>query len=347
MKTKSNVNVGVDGITCIISGCLVPCETKFPEDSDKPLIRLIPKYSTTEIGIILPRAIRQNNNIGFRVSDTKMLLDVVQTINRALKTMISRDWSELLVKQIEVACTVDMGCVDELTVDSIMSFMSRVFLQVDRPSKERNIKNSVRTKPIMKYVTGKRRNGHTFLKDEVTKSFETSICTNRRLKFKCYSKGAFSEFGGDTSIFRLEGVYCERGIIHVLKKKDGYITLQDVLKQDAIRKFIDQFKVDYAEIVLPQMRGFLKEAEQLMFDQLHHSSAYNALLINRDVVYDMRIYRKALKRYYKEQNKSDGAYRKMLSSVTKRMQGEGIDISDRVIVILEDVSSAMKISDTD
>ena len=61
----------------------------------------------------------------------------------------------------------------------------------------------------------------------------------------------------------------------------------------------------------------------------------------------MRIYRKALKRYYKEQNKADGAYRKMLSSVTKRMQGEGIDISDRVIVILEDVSSAMKISDTD
>ncbi len=37
----------------------------------------------------------------------------------------------------------------------------------------------------------------------------------------------------------------------------------------------------------------------------------------------------------------------MLCSVAKRMQGEGIDISDKVIAILEDISSAMKISDTD
>ena len=119
MRTKKNVSVGIDGITCVVSGCLVPCETKFPEDSDKPLMKLTPKQNTTEIGVILPRAIRQNNNIGFRISDTKMLLDTVQTINRALKTIIRRDWSELLVKQIEVACTVDIGCADELIIDSL------------------------------------------------------------------------------------------------------------------------------------------------------------------------------------------------------------------------------------
>ncbi|MCB6415242.1 hypothetical protein LI221_09250 [Faecalimonas umbilicata] len=347
MRTKKNVSVGIDGITCVVSGCLVPCETKFPEDSDKPLMKLTPRHNKTEIGIILPRAIRQNNNIGFRVIDTKMLLDTVQTINRALKTIIHRDWSELLVKQIEVACTVDVGCADELTIDSLMNFMSRIFLQVDKPNKESNIQNAVRTKPIMKYVTGKRRKNCTFLKDEVTKSLESTLCSNKRLKWKAYSKGAFSEFGGDTSIFRLEGVYCERGIKYVLQKKDDYVTLQDVLKQDVIRAFIDQFKVDYAEIIIPRIRGFLKEAEQIIFNQLHHSSAYNALLINRDVVYDMRIYRRSLRRYYKEQSKSTGAYRKMLCSVAKRMQGEGIDISDKVIAILEDISSAMKISDTD
>lgn len=342
MKTKSNVSVGIDGITCIVSGCLVPCEMRFPEDSSSPLLRLTPKHNITEIGIVLPRAIRQNNNIGFRVSDTKMLLDAVQTINRALKHMIHRDFSELFVKQIEVACTVDMGCADESTIDNLMNFMSRIFLQVDKPNKESDILNSVRTKPIMKYVTGKRRDGCTYLKDEITKSFETSLCTNKRLKFKCYSKGAFSEFGGNSSIFRIEGVYCERGIKHVLQRKDGYIVLWDVLTQDAIRGFISQFKIDLAEIVLPQIRGYLKEAEWLVYETLKKTSAYNALLINKNIIYDMRVFRKSLKRYYRNQNKSDGAYRKMLCSVTKRMQTEGISISDKVIEILEEISKAIR-----
>lgn len=342
MKTKSNVSVGIDGITCIVSGCLVPCEMKFPEDSSNPLLKLAPKHNTTEIGIVLPKAIRQNNNIAFRVSDTKMLLDAVQTINRALKHIIHRDFSELFVKQIEVACTVDIGRVDELTIDSLMNFMSRIFLQVDKPNKESDVSNTMRSKPIMKYVTGKRREGCIYLKDEITKSFETSLCSNKRLKFKGYSKGAFSEFGGNSSIFRIEGVYCERGIKHVLQRKDGYIVLRDVLTQDAIKGFISQFKLDFAEIVLPQIRGYLKEAERLVYDTLKKTSAYNALLINKDIIYDLRVYRKALKRYYRDQNKSDGACRKMLCSVTKKMDKEGIQISDKVIEIVEEISRAIR-----
>lgn len=342
MRTKSNVSVGIDGITCIVSGCLVPCEMKFPEDSSSPLLKLAPKHNTTEIGIIFPRAIRQNNNIAFRVSDTKMLLDAVQTINRALKHIIHRDFSELFVKQIEVACTVDLGRVDELTIDSLMNFMSRIFLEVDKPNKESAIPNAMRSKPVMKYVTGKRREGCIYMKDEIAKSFETKLCSNKRLKYKCYSKGAFSEFGGNSSIFRTEGVYCERGIKHVLQRKDGYIVLKDVLTQDAIKGFISQFKLDFAEIVLPQIRGYLKEAERFVYDTLKKTSAYNALLINKDIIYDLRVYRKALKRYYRDQNKSDGACRKMLCSVTKKMDKEGIQISDKVIEIVEEMSRAIR-----
>lgn len=342
MKTKSNVSVGIDGITCIVSGCLVPCETKFPENSSSPLLKLAPKHNTTEIGIVLPKAIRQNNNIGFRICDTRLLLDAVQTINRALKHIIHRDFTELFVKQIEVACTVDIGCVDELTIDNLMNFMSRIFLQVDKPNKESDVSNTMRSKPIMKYVTGKRREGCMYLKDEITKSFETSLCSNKRLKFKGYSKGAFSEFGGNSSIFRIEGVYCERGIKHVLQRKDGYIVLKDVLTQDAIKGFISQFKLDFAEIVLPQIRGYLKEAERLIYKTLKKTSAYNALLINKDIIYDLRIYRKSLKRYYRDQNRSDGACRKMLCSVTKKMDKEGIQISDKVIEIVEEISRAIR-----
>ena len=341
LKTKSNVSVGIDGITCTVSGCTIQKEIKFPEDSDNPFLRIKPKGDTTEIAVILPRTIRDSNNVGFRVSDTKQLLDAVQKLNRVLKRTLGRDWSELFVRELEVAVTVDLGVVDELTIDSAMNFLANVLLRQDTPDKEGKKANKVHTKPIQKFVTGKKRNNCNFVYDEVTKSIETSLWSNRRLKFKAYSKGAFTEFGGNSSIFRLEGVYCEKGIRQVLGKKDDYITLQDVLTQRAIKGFIAQFKVDYTEIVAPRIRGYLNEAQQVVLETLEKTSAFNALLVNKDIVVDMRIYRKALKHYYRANNKSDGAYRKMLCSVAKKMQKEEVHISDGVISIFENIGTVI------
>lgn len=342
MKTKANVSVGIDGISCNVSGCSIQKEMKFPEDSDEPFLRLKPKGTSTEIALILPRTIRETNNIGFRITDTRHLNDVIQKVNRALKQIIKRDLCELFVNQIEIACSVDLGTVDKLTVDSAMNFISRVMLDVDRPNKEAKKPNAVRTKPVMKYSTGEVRKDCVFIKEEVAKSMETSLWSNRRLKWKAYSKGAFSEFGGNTSIYRIEGVYVERGVRQVLKNQYGYITLPDILKQSVIRKFISQFKLDYMEIISPKIRGFLNEAEKLVYETLENASAYNSLLIQKDVIYDMRIYRRALKKYYKTHNKSEGAYRKMLCSVTKRMRKEGICISDKVIALFESISDAVR-----
>lgn len=339
MRTKQNVSVGIDGITTIVSGCSITKEIKVPEGSESPYLHLKPKGNNTEVALILPRTIRHNNNVGFRASDTKQLTDVIQKVNRALKQIIGRDWSELFVTELEVAVTVDLGVVDELTVDSAMNFLARVLLRKDRPNKEAKQNNSVRTEPLQKFVTGKKRAGCNFVYDEVTKSLETSLWSNRRLKWKAYSKGAFTEFGGNSSIFRLEGVYCEKGMRYVLGNKDGYITLQDVLKPKAIKGFISQFKIDYTEIVAPKICGYLDEAQQIVFETLEKTSAYNTLLINKDIIVDMRIYRKALKQYYRANNKSDGAYRKMLCLATKKRQNENICISDKTIGIFESIGT--------
>ena len=341
MRTKQCVSVGIDGISATVSGCLIRTEILLPSP-DNPYLRIRPKGDRTQIAIILPRTIRDNNNIAFRASDCKYLSDVIQKVNRTLKQAIQRDWSELFVSELEVAVTVDLGVPDELTTDSALNFLSRALLRQDRPNKESKYSNAVRTAPCQKYVTGQKRKNCDFVYDETTKSFETMLWSNKRLKFKAYSKGAYSEFGGDTSIFRLEGVYCERGIRQVIGgEKDGYITLQDVLTQRAIKGFIAQFRKDYTEIVAPRIRGFLNEARHLVYDTLERTSAYNALLINRDIVYDIKIYRKALKKYYKTQGKSAGAYRKMVFSVTKRMEKEGVHISDKTISLFETVGNAM------
>lgn len=340
MRTKQCVSVGIDGISATVSGCSIQTEIVFPS-AENPYLRLKPKGNSTKIAVILPRTIRSSNNIAFRISDCKYLLDVIQKVNRSLKQLIQRDWSELCVTELEVAVTVDLGVPDELAIDSAMNFLSQVLLRQDRINKESKRKNAVRTEPLQKYVTGKKKQGCNFIYDEVTKSLETTLWSNRRLKWKAYSKGAYSEFGGDTSIFRLEGVYVEKGIRQVLKKKDGYVTLQDILTQRAVKGFITQFKRDYTEIIAPQISGFLNEAEQLVYKTLEKTSAYNAFLINKEIVYDMRIYRKALRKYYRTQNKSDGAYRKMVCFVTKRMNKEGIYISDKTIGLFETIGKAM------
>lgn len=68
----------------------------------------------------------------------------------------------MFVKELEVAVTVDMGCVDELAVDSAMNFLARVLLRKDRPNKDAKRDNAVKTEPLQKYVTGKKRNNCNF-----------------------------------------------------------------------------------------------------------------------------------------------------------------------------------------
>ena len=345
MKAKQKVSVGIDGITCVVSGVFVLDEIHYPRESLKPILKITPKNKTTEIGIILPHTIRKDNNIGFRVSDTKMLADVVQAINRGLKSAIHRDWSELYVRSIEVACTVDMNCTDKCAVDSAVKFLCRCLLQEDRVNKEKTeqgIPNALRKKPIVKYATGERKEGCIFLKDEIVSSFETSVLSNKRLKWKGYSKGAFSEFGGETSIFRLEAVYTAQGLKHVLESKDREITLQDILKQKSIRKFIEQFKVDYKNLLCPCINGVLNESVQLTVNELEHTSVYDAFLISKEYMYDFRVFKKALKNFYAKKNKSIGSYRRMLYNVRKKIKEKDIHISEHMISIFEAISKAVK-----
>lgn len=142
MRTKQNVSVGIDGISCTVSGCSIPKETEYPIGSKNPFLKLKPRGVRTEVSVILPRTIRDNNNIGFRVSDIKQLAEVVQLVNRILKQIIGRDWSELFVTQLEVAVTVDLGIADELVINSAMNFLSNVLLRQDRPIKQSEKKNA-------------------------------------------------------------------------------------------------------------------------------------------------------------------------------------------------------------
>lgn len=46
MKAKQKVSVGIDGITCVVSGVFVLDEIHYPRESLKPILKITPKNKT-------------------------------------------------------------------------------------------------------------------------------------------------------------------------------------------------------------------------------------------------------------------------------------------------------------
>lgn len=342
-QNKSSCTVGVDGITCVISGCgnMVSCETCLPSE-DNYFLKLTPKGQNTEIAIILPKTIRIDNMIGFRTVDIKMLDDVIQAITEQLKPY-SKDYTDCCVQQLEVALTVDLGSVDDITINNLMNLFSDALLVNQKKTEG---KNKYSCKPQQQFVCGEQfKTDYYFIKKKVTKSFITDTWSNKRLKFKCYSKSAGSIFGGDTSVFRLEILYNERGMRHILNinPNQDNILLKDVLKERSIKALIKSFKQDYRTILVPRLLGYLNETERYIFERLHTMSAYNTLLSCIHFIPDITVYRKALHRYYIEQGKKENAFRKMFATVVKKLkEDEEIEISDRTIKVLQLIGKETK-----
>lgn len=342
MTKNRRLTVGVDGITAFVSFCGITQELRFPDNQEQePYISAKPKGTGAEIGIILPRTIRNNNLIGFGKKDIKSLDETITNINRTLKKIIGKEISDLFVNKVEVALTINLGKVDNVTTNSLLQLFKKVLLVEKKENKKSNKKNTFITHPQCQYAVGKKRKNCSFILDEEPLSIETSLWSNRRLKWKIYSKGAGSVFGGDNSIIRLEGVYVERGIKHILGTKEPDITLQEVLTTKSIEGLIEQFKIDYCEIVSERLKGYMKETEQLLLESLETNSAYNAIVLNRDILPDINIFRQALKRYYMKHGKTEVAFRKMFSNVTRRLNRKEIFFSSETLNILEEVKKIM------
>lgn len=333
-KNSTNISLGIDGITCSVVGKLVQKEQFFPIDAEHPLLHIKPKGNNTEVAIILPRFVRDNNSIGFGTKDANRINDVIDQTNKILKHCFKRDTTDLVVRSVEVALTIDMNIVNETLTNNLVSFMSRILLDAEMKTES----NKSIYSPQNKYVSGKRRKGYIYIKDEIVKSFETSTLSNKRMKIKCYSKGANSSFGGESSVFRLEFVFNERGIRYITKKED--VRLSDILDRKMIKKFIEQYKQDYMEIVAPKIRGFLRESVRIIYDSFKdNKKVYDVLLLNKDIIYDIAVYEKALKKYYKLQNKTDTSYRKMISRIRNKLTNEtDIYISDGMIDLFENIT---------
>lgn len=338
---KKRISCGIDGLTCSISNCLVEIETKYPLNPKEYFVKLIPKNNSVEVAIILPKTLRETNEIPFRLSDIWQLDSSIQEVSRALKRLVGKDLTDVNVKQIEVGVTVDLGEANELKADFLIAFLSRNFLSLGKRSitKENAINCSAQTK----YVIGQIRQGYSFLKDEKTLFFETSMLSNRRFKIKAYNRGAYTEFGGKTSMCRIEFLYGERGIKHIMKVKDyNLITLQDILTRTTIIKCIKQFKDDYIKVVSPNINGWLDETSDIILNSLRRIRPYNTLLLHKDIIYDFDLFQKTLQTHYENENKTNDAFRHMLCSVKAHMKKDGIVIPKGVIKILNDTEKKIR-----
>ena len=49
MKAKQKVSVGIDGITCVVSGVFVLDEIHYPRESLKPILKITPKNKSKRL----------------------------------------------------------------------------------------------------------------------------------------------------------------------------------------------------------------------------------------------------------------------------------------------------------
>ena len=336
-KPNTSISCGIDGITITTGDLGIREETCLPSE-DNYYIKLNPKGNKTEIALLLSKMVRPNNNIPYRVSDIKnCLFENKDTLEKLLKHKLpdkktSIDY--LNVSQIEIAYTVDLNKVDDVTIMGLLNLYSNALLE-NKTVIDKSLNRTKENKQEQYVVGVPIKQGYYFLKRKELESFETTLHSCRRFKVKGYSKGAYSNKGGKSSLFRLELIYTKKGIrdaLHLSNSND--LILSDVLSQNNLISLIKQSKKDYRAIIKPLVDGYVEESEQYVYELLNKTSVYNAFLLSLPYVVDVNTFKHSLVKFYKSKHKTCDSCRKMYYRTIKKLkQVEQISLSDEVLNI--------------
>lgn len=334
-----NVSVGIDGISVSISRVLVDRPTYLPSEKQW-FMQVIPKGNKTEIGIVLPRTVRKTNVDGFGVQDAKKAFgDADNAIRGQFKRNFPQaEFEGCIVRSIEVALTVSFREPGNSTivVDNLVNLFSRALLEKD-VNRQQNA-----------YLMGKCREGCLYLKDQMVKSFETKTDTSGRYKLKSYSKKKGSAFDTEgkeqDSVFRLELVYGERGISKALKLPKGEpIYFDSIFSDKAIVSLVNEFRNDIAKKVLPCISGTLNDITKVFYKSLEKKKAYDAIVENLTIMYDFELFVKALRRQYRKNGKTEGAFRRQKTRLLNKLKKQNIEIPNGdVISVLQLVGKEVR-----
>lgn len=318
---RNGSEIGLDAITVLASGKNVTKKIEHEERRNKEG-RLYLEVKKTNKGdyvivVVLPSIINLTNATGFSMLDAIKLDLVTETVRTDLETILGvSDLSCLAVKSVEV--NANKAVSRKANADVIVEFLARVYLSSNKQLQ------------TILHVHGK--NIHKTIKKAVIDGFKSPRDSSGRWYLKTYRKDRQLELEGKMPpTVRLELIYTKRGIVQALGKCNT--TLIDVLTTEAMQKLIQRYIVDVKQAILPPIRLYLNDAVDLLLNDLKAGEdAYMVFLRHYDVIkYDYKIYRVAMKKFYRCNGMLERSAQAMCSRVKRKAKQRGIEVNERTI----------------
>ena len=247
----------------------------------------------------LPNAIRPNNVQPFQLSDCiKIELvrnQVIEHMRSYLQKHLKDKYSDEFLSMMSVTkmeCNLTIKCVGDCKPKDVIRLFERSFAKVT-VYKETDPNGKTHRKPVRGITTTK---PHEWVLKVYDKTFQQRQAGNLKV---------------ESNLIRVELVFLDRMLDRMYSSKKS---LEDILTRKAIKTLIDQYQETFDEICKKNITPMLNACVQDVFETLTQSDSgneiSNTLIKCKELIVDIEVLRKALKKWY--------AFRKMSDS-SKRM----------------------------
>lgn len=263
----------------------------------------------------LPHAIRPNNVQPFQLSDCiKLELvrnQVVEYMRSYLQKHLKDKYSDeffALMNITKMECNLTIQCVGGCKPKDVINLFERPFPKVT-VYKETNDKGKSHKKPERGITTSK---PHEWVLKVYDKTYQQRQAGNIKV---------------EPNLVRVELVFLERMLDRMYS---GRKSLEDILTRKAIKTLIDQYQVTFDEICETHIKVMLNNCVQEVFESLTCSDSGNeisdTLIRCKELIVDIEILRKALKRWYEFRKMPDNSKRMVSYYRNNKSYGIPVDV---------------------
>lgn len=274
-------------------------EESLTNDSGNDIMKISCWGGKLSAYVNLPNAIRPNNVQPFQLSDCiKIELvrnQVIEHMRAYLQNHLKDKYSDEFLSFMSVTkmeCNLTIKCVGNCKPKDVIRLFEKSFAKVT-VYKETDPSGKTHRKPERGITTTK---PHEWVLKVYDKTFQQRQAGNLKV---------------ESNMVRVELVFLDRMLDRMYSNKKS---LEDILTRKAIKTLIDQYQVTFDEICKKSITPMLNACVQDVFESLTQSDSgneiSNTLIKHKELIVDIEVLRKALKKWY--------AFRKMPDN-SKRM----------------------------
>lgn len=284
MKKVLKENAGVDGINFEIKlNCNIKdFEEQELKNADGFVYGKLQKCSTgIELYLNIPSYFNKDNRKPFSLVDAIKLEIVKNDVSNKIARLLGEK-ADTRLKSLEINITREVE--EDTDISVLINLISNSLLY------------SLNGIKCNKYYCNKKLSNNTNIQPD------GAVCTKAHYyNIKVYnkSKQLFEEKGImlKEKLFRIEIVLLDRELTKLFGEK---LTITNILNKQALEKAVNRYKEIFNEDIIPSIKYYLNQCvNQIMADLSTTDRISSSIIRQKEIIYDVKILRKALKRYYR------------------------------------------------